>query len=123
VFDAINLNDQQFCPGAERCRAEKGPGNLWKYPEEEEERVCTGCKLIATKPESTPTRLALFAALSTELAELKTAGAAFAYPQALAPLEWAALTGLTRGREKADTLRDARERKTRRPNRNDNGRS
>lgn len=118
MLDAINLNDGESCPGAERCRRDKRPGNLWKYPEADEERVCRQCELFTTKPEQIPEELAPHAAEATDLAELQRSGARFQYPAALSPVEWAALTGLTRGRDRAESRRQARERKEAKGSRN-----
>lgn len=109
-------NDGESCPGEERCRNEKGPGKLWKYPDEETETICRGCHLYATKPENMPESLAPHAAAAIELVELEKAGACFSYPSALQAVDWASLAGLTRGLRRADTLRDDRDREERRRN-------
>jgi len=123
VLDAINLNDGESCPGADTCREKKGPGNLWKYPETPEDEICKGCKLYRTKPERMPEHLARHAETATTLAELQRSGASFSYPHALQAAEWASLSGLTRGRERAETMRQERDRKDQKTRKQRNGRS
>lgn len=76
-----------------------------------EDEICRGCRLLPTKPEAVPEELQGFIYLALSLSELERAGAKFDYPDALNPLEWEALRGLTRGRERAENLRQERERK------------
>lgn len=76
-----------------------------------EEAICAGCRLLPTKPEAVPEELQGFIYLALSLSELERAGAKFEYPDALSPLEWDALRGLVRGRERAENLRQERERK------------
>lgn len=84
---------------------------LNRYGESQpEEEICRGCRLLPTKPEAVPEDLAGFIYLALELSEIERAGAKFEYPGALAPLEWNLLRGLTRGRERAENLRQERER-------------
>jgi hypothetical protein len=75
-----------------------------------EDEICKGCRLLPTKPEAIPEELAGFIYLALNLAELERGGAKFEYPGALTPLEWDALRGLVRGRERAENLRQERER-------------
>ena len=75
-----------------------------------EEEICRGCRLLPTKPEAIAEDLEPFVYLALSLAELERSGAKFEYPDALSPLEWDALRGLTRGRERAESLRQERER-------------
>lgn len=84
---------------------------LNRYGESQsEEEICRGCRLLPTKPEAVPEELAGFVYMALELAEIERAGAKFEYPGALIPLEWNLLRGLTRGRERAENLRQERER-------------
>lgn len=55
-----------------------------------------------------------FVGIALDLTELEKSNAAFAYPDALTPLEWHCLRGLTRGRDRAESLKQERERKARR---------
>jgi hypothetical protein len=75
-----------------------------------EDEICRGCRLLPTKPEAVPDELQGFIYLALSLSELERAGAKFDYPGALSPLEWDALRGLVRGRERAENLRQERER-------------
>jgi hypothetical protein len=49
--------------------------------------------------------------MALDLSELERSGAKFIYPDGLAAPEWGALRGLTRGRERAEGLKQERERK------------
>jgi len=60
--------------------------------------------------------------LALELSEIERGGAKFIYPDGLAATEWASLRGLTRGREKAESMRQERERKEERINKAKNRR-
>jgi hypothetical protein len=75
-----------------------------------EDEICRGCRLLPTKPEAIPGELQEFIYLALSLSELERAGAKFDYPGALSPLEWDLLRGLVRGRERAENLRQERER-------------
>lgn len=75
-----------------------------------EDEICRGCRLLPTKPEAAPQELQGFIYLALSLSELERGGAKFDYPDALSPLEWDALRGLVRGRERAENLRQERER-------------
>lgn len=77
----------------------------------EEDVICRGCPLFATKPEAVADEIAEFAGIALDLSELKRAGARFDYPDGLLPHEWAALAGITRGADRAESLRQERERK------------
>lgn len=66
---------------------------------------------MATKPENVPEKLTDAMSLALGLMEIQRAGAAFAYPTALSKLEWAALAGLQRGRDRAEALRAERDRR------------
>lgn len=88
---------------------------LNKYPETPEGDVCKGCKFYPTKPERIPEELWPHVAAALNLSELQRSGATFAYPDSLTGAEWAALSGLTRGRDKADKLQRGRDRKKPRP--------
>jgi hypothetical protein len=76
----------------------------------EEDEICRGCRLLPTKPEAVPEELQGFIYLALSLSELERAGAKFDYPDGLSPLEWDLLRGLVRGRERAENLRQERER-------------
>lgn len=86
---------------------------LQKYSGESEEKICSGCKLLPTKPESVPDALAWAIANTFELAELQAANAQFQYPESLSPIDWICLRGLARGRERANKLKEQREEKKR----------
>jgi hypothetical protein len=75
-----------------------------------EDAICRGCRLLPTKPEAVPVELACFVYMALGLSELERGGAKFAYPEALNAVEWSVLRGLTRGRERAESLRRERER-------------
>jgi hypothetical protein len=75
-----------------------------------EDEICRGCRLLPTKPEAVPEELAGFVYMALGLSELERGGAKFAYPEALDAVEWSALRGLTRGRERAESIRQERER-------------
>ena len=87
---------------------------LQKYSDKTEEKICSGCKSLPTKPESVPDEIAWAVANSFELAELQASEAQFNYPDSLSPLDWICLRGLTRGREQAKKLQEKREEKKRR---------
>ena len=105
----MNLNDGESCPGAAECRETRGMP-LNKYPDVEEETVCKGCPLFATKPEAVPEDLAEYVGCALSLSELKRGGARFDYPNGLAAFEWASLNGMTRGGDRAESLKQARDR-------------
>lgn len=48
--------------------------------------------------------------IALELSTLEKGGATFPYPEALSPLEWACLKGLTLGRDRAEELKAERDR-------------
>jgi hypothetical protein len=75
-----------------------------------EDEICRGCRLLPTKPEAVPEELQGFIYQALGLSELERAGAKFDYPGGLSPLEWDLLRGLIRGRERAENLRQERER-------------
>lgn len=102
----MNQNKGESCPGRVDC-SESGP--LRKYGVEDEERICKGCPLVATKPESIPDDLARHMSTAIELNELQRSGARFNYPDSLTPAEWAAIAAHTRGSDKAEALRRKRE--------------
>ena len=84
---------------------------LWKYTDTDEADVCKSCPLVATKPEAIDEQLMPFIAMAIDLAEVRTIGGRFAYPDALTIVEWAALRSLQRGQDKAKELSDKREAK------------
>lgn len=106
----MNENDGESCPGAETCSNTKGKP-LNRYPNRDETEVCKGCPLFPTKPEAVPEELATHVADALTLSELQRSGATFAYPDSLTAVEWASLSGLTRGLNQADGLNRERERK------------
>jgi hypothetical protein len=87
---------------------------LEKYRENPEEETCAGCKLFPTKPGNIPDEIAGPTYLALQLSEIERSGGKFNYPDALSPFEWSAIAGLTRGRERAENLRQDRERTDRR---------
>lgn len=97
------------CPGEEVCRV---GGPLAKYPNDPAETVCNGCRLRDTKPGNVPRELAGWLTFALDCDAAKEMGAAFQYPDAFAPMEWAALRALYQGRGEArqrDQIRQARE--------------
>jgi hypothetical protein len=83
------------------CRETDGKP-LNRYADQETAGVCKGCKLKRSKPEDIHEDLRELVTTAFELNELKTAGAVFNYPDGLRPVEWMALTALTRGKGRAD---------------------
>lgn len=79
--------------------------------ESTEAEICEGCKFYPTKPEAVPREIAFYVATALELSELESSGGRFAYPEAVTPIEWAAIAGLARGRGRAETLKADRERR------------
>lgn len=65
---------------------------------------------MKSKPEAVPQELAEFVGIALDLAETERGGAKFDYPNGLSALEWACNKGLTRGRDRAEGLRQERER-------------
>lgn len=107
----MNQTKGESCPGAAECRDTRGmPLNRYLENQTEDE-ICRGCRLLLTKPEAIPDELAGFIYTALGLSELERGGAKFDYPEALSPLEWESLRGLTRGRERAENMRQERERK------------
>ena len=88
------------------------PGKPLNRYADDEETVCGGCNLQPSKPESLDERSAAAAGDALALAELQRSGATFAYPNALTPAEWSMIAAVTRGLDRAETLRQERERKT-----------
>ncbi len=105
----MNQNDGESCPGSAECRETRGMP-LNRYADAEEDDICRGCSLFATKPEAVPDEIAEYVSDALSLSELKRGGARFEYPDGLLPHEWAALNGMTRGTDRAETMRQARER-------------
>lgn len=106
----MNLNDGESCPGAAECRETNGmPLNRYGA-NADEDAICRGCRLFATKPEAVADEIAEYIGTALDLSELKRSGARFEYPNGLSPYEWASLTGLTRGSERAESRRTERER-------------
>jgi hypothetical protein len=87
---------------------------LNKYRERSESEICAGCKFFPTKPEAVPDEILAAVGVAAELAEIERGGAKFAYPDALSPFEWASLRGLTRGKDRAETMKNERERREKR---------
>jgi hypothetical protein len=58
-----------------------------------------------------PDDLAEFVGIALHLSEVKRSGARFEYPDGLSPIDWACLSGLTRGQDRAEGLKQERERK------------
>lgn len=54
-----------------------------------------------------------FVAIAMNLSEVERIGGKFDYPDGLTAVEWETLRGLARGREKAEAMRQKRERKKR----------
>lgn len=106
----MNLNDGESCPGSQECRETRGMP-LNRYVDDDEDKVCGGCALFPTKPEAIGDEIAEHVSNALALSELKRGGARFDYPDALWPHEWAALNGMTRGGDRAESLRQARDRK------------
>lgn len=105
------MNDGESCPGSEVCAATRGkPLNKYLGKQSEEE-ICRGCKFLPTKVEAAPDAIAEYLMLALELSTLEKGGATFPYPDALSPIEWASVTGLTLGRDRAESLEAERERR------------
>lgn len=62
--------------------------------------------------EAIPEEIIGFVGITLDLTEIEKT-ATFAYPDALSPLEWHCLRGLTRGRDRAESLKQERDRKDR----------
>lgn len=60
--------------------------------------------------EAIPEEILEFVGIALELTELEKSNARFDYPDALSPLEWNCLRGLTRGRDRAESLKQERDR-------------
>lgn len=89
-------NGGKACPGEEVC-ALTGPLRDKSRPIEV---ICQGCNLRHTKPGSQPGHLSVLIIEAMRLEELKEAGATFAYPDTLSPLEWCCLQAIKRARRK-----------------------
>lgn len=98
----------ESCPGETKCSETPGKP-LHKFADQAIEIVCKGCPLFTTKPENTPDELARFVEAGLMFSELESAGATFAYPDALEAWEWMSLTALARGRHRADKAARKRE--------------
>lgn len=79
----------------------------------DEERICRGCPLLKTKPETVPQELIGLVAIATNLSEVERIGGRFDYPDGLTILEWECLRAISRGRDRAEGLRQKRDRKKR----------
>lgn len=88
---------------------------LNKYREQTEDEICKGCAFLPTKPEAVPEDLTEAVAVALELAEIERGGGSFVYPDSLSSHDWAAINGLTRGRDRAESLKQERERKDNKP--------
>ena len=80
--------DGRSCPGEEIC-AHTGPLRDKSRPIEE---ICSACPLLPTKPGNIPSHLAMAVIAALRLDRLQEGGSTFAYPDALSPVEWAALS-------------------------------
>ncbi len=63
--------------------------------------------------EAIPDEIIDYVAVALDLSELEKCSAKFDYPTALTPLEWNCLRGLTRGRDRAESLKNERDRQER----------
>lgn len=79
-----------------------------------EDEICKGCRFYPTKTEAAPEAIADRIATALNLSELQRSGASFMYPDGLTAVEWCCLSGLTRGRDRADGLQKQRERQEQR---------
>lgn len=70
--------------------------------------VCPQCPLFRTKPGNEPLRIAVAKYFAMEHEEEVNNGYRFGSPDALTPLQWASVRGLSRGRAKFDEWLDAR---------------
>lgn len=101
--------------GSSECRETRGkPLNKYEGNGQSEDEICGGCRFFDSKPEATPPELIEYVNIALAFSETTRGGGHFAYPDALDPLDWACIAGLTRGRDRADGLRNERERKERR---------
>jgi len=93
--------DYQTCPGEDKCESEE-TGVIHKArqydPDEPIDAICGRCKLLETKPGQEPPQLTQAIVRANELDALRSAGATFAYPDALTPFEWACIAALQDGR-------------------------
>jgi len=100
-LDLIRSLDYQTCPGEDKCESEE-TGVIFtalKYdPGEPIDAICGRCKLLETKPGQEPPQLTQAIVRANELDALRSAGATFAYPDALTPFEWACIAALQAGR-------------------------
>lgn len=91
------------------------PGKpLNKYADQDEESVCGGCSLVDSKPENIDKALIPHVATAIGLSEIQKVGGTFQYPDGLTALEWECLKGLKSGNDKAESKRQARDRKKKR---------
>ena len=63
--------------------------------------------------EAIPEKILDYIGIALDKTELEKSNATFLYPDALSPLEWHCLRGLTRGRDRAESLKQERDRKDR----------
>jgi hypothetical protein len=85
-------------------------GPLARQPNRPILDVCSSCHLRSTKPGSQKPEIARYLGRAVELDELRSAGATFAYPEALESWEWTAIAALERARRR-DQNKETRRRK------------
>lgn len=105
-------NGGKACPGEEVCEVAGAPGGLVGLRDKSRpiEAVCGQCPYRHTKPGNQPGHLSTLIVETLRLDELKEAGATFAYPDTLTPLQWAGLQALQHARAK-DREKDFQSRK------------
>lgn len=92
----VDANNGERCPGERECEILKQPG-------ESPEETCPGCLYYKTKPgyASDEVTSALRFAMDHE-AEVTTGGYRIHDKNVLTPFQWAAIRGLTKGRNRYD---------------------
>jgi hypothetical protein len=109
---AVDEANGKRCPGEEECQLGKDPAHLLARPGKGETAadICPRCPLIKTKPENTPLHIAAAKYFAMEHEEEVNNGFRFNSPDALTPMQWAAIRGLSRGRAKFDEWKDEKRR-------------
>lgn len=87
------------CPGEVPCEED---GFIFRHRQREPEKaiadICGDCHLRLTKPGSQPPHLAEAISQVLRLDRLREGGAQYQFPNALTPLEWAAIDALQMAR-------------------------
>ncbi len=75
------------------------------------EKVCGGCRLKNTKPQTCPSHLIEIVSFVERVASLQNLGATFAYPATFTAEEWAALDGKAQAQNRHNTIESLQRRK------------